>query len=446
MAYIGNTSLTTNVQPATDFFSGNGSTVSFTLSRTVVSAFTIEAVINNVQQNPFSAYTVSGNTITFTSAPPSGTNNIYIRYNSIQGQTVGIGQGTVGTAQLGAVSNINSVVGNMTLQTNGNTALTLNASSGIVSTTGIMNVGTNLGVGTVSPAYSIDAGSRTDAILLPKGTTAQRPTGTTSTGALRYSTTNNQPEVWNGNLWASVIIANADGSSPSAAAVSAQAIKNITGTTTSGYYYITLGGTARQVWCDMSGATAWMLAMRCENNGNTFRFQSAYWTDNNNLNETSDPTANVPMKNNFLWQNYTITNIRLTGSQTTTAYNANPLIFSGFSTTLNGIFNSGNNIYDANIALGRTAWLNWFTAVTGVSASVFDNQPNCNVDQINANYTYAGARIGIVFNNENDCSSDDAAAGFGTYGNSNINEGVGAGGTQWNPTNNYRAHGWLWVN
>jgi hypothetical protein len=100
MAYIGNTSVTTNVQPATDFFSGNGVTTAFTLSRSVISAYTIEAVINNVQQNPSNAYTVSGNVITFTSAPPTGVNNIYVNYNSIQGQVVGIGQGTVGPQQL----------------------------------------------------------------------------------------------------------------------------------------------------------------------------------------------------------------------------------------------------------------------------------------------------------------------------------------------------------
>jgi hypothetical protein len=149
MGYIGNNSISSqNVQPATDFFSGNGVTTSFTLTRQVISAFTIEAVINNVQQNPSSAYTVSGNTITFTSAPPSGTNNIYVNYNSLVGQQVGIGQGTVGTSQLAAITNIFSGVNNLTLQTGGNntTALTVdqNQNVGLGGTPGTYNLNPRL--------------------------------------------------------------------------------------------------------------------------------------------------------------------------------------------------------------------------------------------------------------------------------------------------------------
>mgnify|MGYP006292856829 CR=1 FL=1 len=78
--YLGNTPTTQGFVPAVDYFSGNGSTTAFTLSRSVASVAQIEAVIENVPQNPNDAFTVSGNTITFTSAPPSGSNNIYVRY------------------------------------------------------------------------------------------------------------------------------------------------------------------------------------------------------------------------------------------------------------------------------------------------------------------------------------------------------------------------------
>ena len=82
MAYIGNTQQNQNYVPAIDYFSGDGSTTAFTLSRPVASVAAVQAVISNVPQNPGSAFTVSGNTITFTSAPPSGTNNIYVYYTS----------------------------------------------------------------------------------------------------------------------------------------------------------------------------------------------------------------------------------------------------------------------------------------------------------------------------------------------------------------------------
>ena len=95
MAFIGNTNTTQAFTPAVDYFSGNGSTTAFTLSRPVASVAQVEAVIDNVVQNPSSAYTVSSNTITFTSAPLSGTNNIYVRYTSPITQVIAPGQGTV---------------------------------------------------------------------------------------------------------------------------------------------------------------------------------------------------------------------------------------------------------------------------------------------------------------------------------------------------------------
>ena len=83
MAYIGNTVQTQGFAPAVDYFSGNGVTVTFTLSRPVASVAQLTAVIDNVIQNPSSAFTVSGNAITFTSAPLSGTNNIWVEYTSL---------------------------------------------------------------------------------------------------------------------------------------------------------------------------------------------------------------------------------------------------------------------------------------------------------------------------------------------------------------------------
>lgn len=80
MAYIGSTPTSQNFTSGTDYFSGTGSQTAFTLTRTVNSVNDIEVVINNVVQQPSTAYTLSGTTITFTSAPSSGTNNIYVRY------------------------------------------------------------------------------------------------------------------------------------------------------------------------------------------------------------------------------------------------------------------------------------------------------------------------------------------------------------------------------
>ena len=83
MPYIGNTVQNQGFTPAIDYFSGNGSTVTFTLTRPVSSVAQMIGAIDNVIQNPSSAFTVAGNAITFTSAPLSGTNNIWVEYTSL---------------------------------------------------------------------------------------------------------------------------------------------------------------------------------------------------------------------------------------------------------------------------------------------------------------------------------------------------------------------------
>jgi hypothetical protein len=83
MAYIGNTVQNQGFTPAIDYFNGNGVTVTFTLSRPVASVAQLIVAIDNVIQNPNTAFSVSGNSITFTSAPLSGTNNIWVEYTSL---------------------------------------------------------------------------------------------------------------------------------------------------------------------------------------------------------------------------------------------------------------------------------------------------------------------------------------------------------------------------
>lgn len=85
IVYLGNEILTaTSATSSThiDEFNGNGSATAFTLTRTPAAnnAHNYVVFIDNVFQRYGSsyAYTVSGATITFTSAPPSGTNNIQV--------------------------------------------------------------------------------------------------------------------------------------------------------------------------------------------------------------------------------------------------------------------------------------------------------------------------------------------------------------------------------
>ena len=80
MAYVGTPIDTTNQFQSLQGkrFSGNGSTTAFTLDVAPTSTLDIEVFVENVRQDPNSAYTLNGTTMTFAAAPPSGTNNIYV--------------------------------------------------------------------------------------------------------------------------------------------------------------------------------------------------------------------------------------------------------------------------------------------------------------------------------------------------------------------------------
>jgi hypothetical protein len=80
MPYIGQQP--TNVAFLTDQFSGNGSTTAFTLSAAPATTSSILVAISGVLQDP-STYSVSGTTLTFSPAPPTGTGNISVRFLGI---------------------------------------------------------------------------------------------------------------------------------------------------------------------------------------------------------------------------------------------------------------------------------------------------------------------------------------------------------------------------
>ena len=80
MAIIGNP--LNSVAFLTDSFNGNGSTTAFTMSVAPATSSSILVVITGVTQAP-STYSVVGTTLTFSTAPPSGTANISVRYLGI---------------------------------------------------------------------------------------------------------------------------------------------------------------------------------------------------------------------------------------------------------------------------------------------------------------------------------------------------------------------------
>ena len=80
-------------------FSGTGAQTAFTLTSAPGALNNLEPFISGVRQRPTLDYTLSGTTLTFTTAPPIGTSNIFVRW--ITAQSVGVpSDGSVTTAKI----------------------------------------------------------------------------------------------------------------------------------------------------------------------------------------------------------------------------------------------------------------------------------------------------------------------------------------------------------
>ena len=182
MSFIGNTPSQQAFAPAVDYFNGNASTVAFTLSRPVASVAQVQVTIENVPQNPSSSFTVSGSTITFTSAPPSGTSNIYVQYTSPITQVIAPGQGTVTATSMASSTGTGSAV----FATS--PTLTTPVINGFTGDTSVINIGSgqvykdasgNVGIGTsINSVY--------DGVAQPRPLVVQ--SASTATG--QYDSTN----------------------------------------------------------------------------------------------------------------------------------------------------------------------------------------------------------------------------------------------------------------
>ena len=83
MAYIGNEPGVGTFIVSTERFNGTGACTQFTITQTGISdANAIEVIVSSVQQDPINSYSIASGVITFTEAPPSGTQNIIVTYRA----------------------------------------------------------------------------------------------------------------------------------------------------------------------------------------------------------------------------------------------------------------------------------------------------------------------------------------------------------------------------
>jgi hypothetical protein len=224
MSYIGNQPFITTY--VNDEFSGNGSQTVFNLSVAPPNVNSILVTVSGVLQNP-TTYGVVGRVLTFSQAPVAGTNNISVRflslpasnvvtsaYRSISDVTASAGQTvfSVSSYTPGFIdvyrNGVKLGASNFTAS-NGSTVVLANPANlgDLVQTIGffvssVINAIPSIG-GAIGPSL-LDVGSLSGsgAMIMPTGTTAQRP-AVGANGMTRYNSTLQTLEFFNGTSWGS---------------------------------------------------------------------------------------------------------------------------------------------------------------------------------------------------------------------------------------------------
>jgi len=232
MSYIGNPIISQAF--LTDQFSGTGSTTAFILTVAPANSASILVAVSGVLQDP-STYGVAGTTLTFSAAPPSGTANISVRYLGIPSTGVtSTAYRTItevtATASQTTFTPASYTVGFLNVYQNGvllgSADYTASNGTSVVLSTGAtvgdlllfesFNVSSVLNAipattGAVSPSYLAAAGASkafldvvnsdgTGGVILPSGTTAQRPSSPTP-GTIRRNTTLGLVEAYDNGTW-----------------------------------------------------------------------------------------------------------------------------------------------------------------------------------------------------------------------------------------------------
>ena len=242
MSYIGNEPGVTNFVLGLDRFNGTGACTQFTLTRTIDDANALEVLVNSIQQDPTSSYSVSAGLLTFTEAPSNGANNIVVIYRSTATitftnvTTAQIADGAVTSSKLASgllptanitaafntanaaflqantpshVANSASIYANgaftaanaaTATDTTQNNSITVALNTANAAFTTANNANAN---GSITAAkLDIKSANGVGAVILPAGTTAQRPSGTS--GSIRYNTTTGQFEGYTSTDWGSI--------------------------------------------------------------------------------------------------------------------------------------------------------------------------------------------------------------------------------------------------
>ena len=164
MAYLGKPAGNRATGTSKDSFNGDGSTTAFTMTKTVHLVTDIEVFVDNVQQEPTTAYTVSGTTLTFDEAPPNGTANVYVIHRSGNNDSMTIQSGITPTFQNVIIAN-NGNIGSA----GDSDAIAINSSGRVTLSNNLTVDGTTTVGGILKTDDTTEATSTTDGSLQTDG-------------------------------------------------------------------------------------------------------------------------------------------------------------------------------------------------------------------------------------------------------------------------------------
>ena len=185
MSYIGNTNLETWETPRTEYFTGDGVTTVFTLTRKIYSIGDIEVLVDGIIQSPLDSfgYDYTNNSIVFSEAPLSSPDNISVRYYSRDNLLIAPSQGTVTPDSLS--------VGHPTWDTFGNTVIygTLNINGNTAWLNDLYSNNNITAANTINASYFVGDGSHIydiNAYSIATGTVATARLGSGTADSTKY--------------------------------------------------------------------------------------------------------------------------------------------------------------------------------------------------------------------------------------------------------------------
>ena len=187
---------------------------------------------------------------------------------------------------------------------------------------------------------------------------------------------------------------------------SCKALKAMQPSAPSGVYNIETSGTTFAAYCDQTGdGGGWTLALKVDGRLQTFNYDSVIWEDETLLGQTTPGFDHTEAKL-ATWTAFPISEVRVGFEYPIDSGDLRYLVLPLAAAKLSDLFTP---LQSRTTAVGRDAWMGLVDATGSL-------QPNCNAEGTNVFSDISRVRLGILGNNEDDCTTPDSRLGVGGGG------------------------------